>query len=170
MRSAASTYGSCKPSRRCLGLHEEFDVSLPVISPLGKVLPAPFAVLLVDLGPDGVESELEPFSSGVGCQDSFGRSEASILNKRGGRRDFSRGSVWVEVDELTDLLSSVVKVEEVDHGKRISVLVIVNDKSKLVEEDLGIDLRGVLVYLSIHDDLQRTNVIESESRSSHRSN
>jgi len=44
-------------------------------------------------------------------------------------------------------------MEEVHHRKRVSVLIIVDDESELVEEDLSVDERGILVDSPVHDDL-----------------
>jgi len=46
-------------------------------------------------------------------------------------------------------------MEKVDHRECVSVLIIVDDESELVEEDLSVDERSILVDFSVHDDLER---------------
>lgn len=51
------------------------------------------------------------------------------------------------------MLSSVVEMKKIDHRKGVSVLIIVDDETELVEENLSVDERSVLVDFPIHDDL-----------------
>lgn len=110
---------------------EEGDVRLAVVTPLGKVVPAPSTVLLVHLALDGVDRKVPQRAVAVLVNLVLRRAVRAVL-------------------PLPD-----VEMEQVDHAERVAVLVAVEDESELLEEELGVRLGGASVDLLVHDEATR---------------
>jgi hypothetical protein len=126
MRWVAGSYLGRK-SIDCRPL-EQFNVRSSVIPALLKVLPGPLSTLLVHFVQNGILSKLEQCSRLVGLQFAFGRTETAIL------------------------MLARVEMEKVDHRKRITILVLVEDESEFFKQELGVCFGHFRGGVAVHNE------------------